>query len=107
MHRLSLLGESWSEAIQLAKLFPDAIRNRNAVAFDQWLEHVLQEVVHQELRRFAQGLTRDLTAVRMAFTASWSNGQTEGHVNRLKTIKRQMYGRASFNLLRIRFLNAA
>ncbi len=107
LHRLSLLGESWSKAIELAKLFPDAIRNRDAVAFDQWLERVLREVVPQELRRFAQGLTRDLAAVRMAFTSPWSNGQTEGHVNRLKTIKRQMYGRASFDLLRIRFLNAA
>ncbi|QDV71892.1 Transposase [Botrimarina mediterranea] len=107
LHRLSLLGESWSKAIELARAFPEAMRDQDGAAFDGWLERALREVVPREVRRFAQGLTRDLAAVRMAFTSSWSNGQTEGHVNRLKTIKRQMYGRASFDLLRIRFLNAA
>jgi len=43
-------------------------------------------------------------AVRAAFTLPWSNGQTEGHVNRLKFLKRQMYGRASVELLRLRVL---
>jgi transposase len=45
--------------------------------------------------------------VRAAVTQEWSNGPVEGHVNRLKTIKRQMYGRAGFVLLRARVLNAA
>jgi transposase len=44
-------------------------------------------------------------AVRAGLTLEWSNGQTEGHVNRLKTLKRQMYGRAGFVLLRHRLLH--
>ena len=56
------------------------------------------------LRRFAEGIRRDEAAVRAAVTETWSNGPVEGHVNRLKTIKRQMYGRAGFVLLRARVL---
>jgi transposase len=59
------------------------------------------------LRRFAEGIRRDEASVQAAVTQKWSNGPVEGHVNRLKTIKRQMYGRAGFVLLRARVLNAA
>jgi transposase len=61
-------------------------------------------VQRAEMRGFARSLRRDLAAVRAAFTLPWSNGQTEGHVNRLKYLKRQMYGRASVELLRLRVL---
>jgi transposase len=50
---------------------------------------------------------RDQDAVFAALQTPWSNGPVEGHVHRLKLIKRQMYGRANFDLLRIRVLNAA
>jgi len=50
-------------------------------------------------------LRRDEAAVRAAASSKWSNGQTEGQVNRLKMMKRQMYGRANFDLLRARVLN--
>lgn len=60
-----------------------------------------------ELRGFASGVRRDLAAVTAALTLDWSQGQTEGQVNRLKTLKRQMYGRASFPLLRQRILHSA
>lgn len=53
---------------------------------------------------FATGLRQDYAAVRAALSEPWSNGQAEGQINRLKTIKRQMYGCASFNLLRKRVL---
>ena len=59
-----------------------------------------------ELRRFAEGIRSDEAAVHAAVTEVWSNGPVEGHVNRLKTIKRQMYGRAGFVLLKARVLNA-
>ncbi len=104
---LTLLGEAWSFGIELARLFPDAMRNQNGEQSDSWLQRALQKDAPREIRRFAHGLCRDLDAVRMAFTSLWSNGQTEGHVNRLKMIKRQIYGRAGFDLLRIRFLHAA
>jgi transposase len=51
-------------------------------------------------------LRRDRAAVEAALAQAWSNGQTEGQVNRLKPIKRQMYGRARFDLLRQRVLHA-
>ena len=107
VHQLSALNTGWSNGITLARMFPDAMRNQNIRQFDDWLEQALQEGAPCNIRRFARGLHRDLAAVRMAFNSPWSNGQTEGHVNRLRMIKRQMYDRASFDLLRIRFLHAA
>lgn len=56
------------------------------------------------LVRFAYGLQKDIAAVRAAVETGWSNGQVEGQINRLKTIQRQMYGRAGFQLLRARIL---
>ena len=53
---------------------------------------------------FSYGLKKDFNAVIAAVETSWSNGQTEGQINRLKAIKRQMYGRAGFHLLRARVL---
>ncbi len=60
-----------------------------------------------ELRSLATGIYRDFDAVRAALTMEYSNGQTEGKVNKLKYIKRQMYGRAEFDLLRQRVLHCA
>ena len=54
--------------------------------------------------RFAYGLQKDLSAVVAAVDRQWSTGQVEGQINRLKTIKRQMYGRAGFDLLHARVL---
>jgi transposase len=53
--------------------------------------------------QFARTLRRDLEAVKLSMTTTWSNGP-EGHINRLKAIKRQMYGRAGFELLKVRVL---
>jgi transposase len=58
-----------------------------------------------ELVRFASGLAEDAAAVSAALTEGWSNGPVEGQVNRLKAIKRSMYGRAGLTLLRARVLN--
>ncbi len=58
-------------------------------------------------QRFAKTLRRDLPAVHNALTEPFSNGPVEGHINRLKTLKRQMYGRAGFELLRARLLSPA
>jgi transposase len=60
-----------------------------------------------DLRPFATALQRDHDAVLAAITLPWSNRPVEGHVNRLKLIKRQMYGRANLDLLRIRVLGKA
>jgi transposase len=58
-----------------------------------------------DLQRFAAGLEADLSAVRAAFNSPWSSGQVEGQINRLKYLKRQMYGRAKLDLMRIRVLH--
>ena len=88
----------------LARNFLGLIHRRDLAGFDQWLERARNCVV-PELRRFATGLRADLDAVRAAFSSPWSSGQVEGHVNRLKFLKRQMYGRAGLDLLRVRVLH--
>jgi transposase len=60
----------------------------------------------QELQRFANGLERDKAAVLAGLTLVHSNGQVEGQVTRIKLIKRMMFGRAGFALLRQRVLHA-
>lgn len=68
-----------------------------------WINRALESNI-PAMKNFAKGLLQDYDAVKAAVTLKWSNGQVEGHVNRLKNIKRQMYGRASFELLRKRVL---
>jgi transposase len=94
-------------ASALAREFRELVRQRQVHALDSWLERARVADAAVELRRFADGLIDDLAAVRAALSLPWSNGQTEGHVNRLKLIKRQMFGRAKFDLLRQRVLCAS
>ena len=68
-----------------------------------WLDDAQQSGIYP-MQRFARTVRRDLDAVTNALTKGWSNGQTEGHINRLKTLKRAMYGRAGAELLRARML---
>jgi hypothetical protein len=70
-----------------------------------WIAAVEQSGI-AELQQFCAGLRRDWEAVVAGLTLAWSNGPTEGEVNRLKLLKRQMYGRAGFTLLRARVLAA-
>ena len=60
-----------------------------------------------ELRGFASGIKRDYAAVKAALSLPWSQGQVEGQITRLKLLKRQMYGRAHFDVLRSRVLRRA
>ncbi len=92
-------------AASLSDEFTRVVRERLAGALEPWIEEALAPESPIDLRRFAKGLRDDLAAVTAALTMSWSNGQTEGQVNRLKLIKRQMFGRAKFDLLRRRVLN--
>ena len=71
-----------------------------------WLDEVETGGI-AELVAFAIGIRRDRAAIDAMLEVAWSNGQVEGQVNRLKTLKRQMYGRANFDLLRQRVLYAA
>ncbi|MDP4025587.1 transposase, partial [Methylobacterium sp. NEAU 140] len=58
------------------------------------------------LKRFAASLQRDAAGITNAIALPWSTGPAEGHISRLKMIKRSMYGRAGFELLRQRVLCA-
>ena len=82
------------------------IRKHEADPFDGWLERV-KEHAPRELKSFAVGLRRDYAAVRAGLSRPESNAQVEGQITRLKLLKRQMYGRAQFDVLRLRVLHAA
>lgn len=86
--------------------FQKAVRERRSDAFEPWLADCRQSQI-AALGRFADGLAQDYAAVFAALDIVWSNGQTEGQFNRLKLLKRQMYGRAKLDLLRRRVLYQA
>jgi transposase len=90
----------------LVQEFQRLVRKRELAAFSVWRENALSSGL-PDLRSFVAGLDRDREAVEAALRLPWSNGPVEGHVNRLKLLKRQMYGRAGFDLLRARVLRAA
>jgi len=87
----------------LAMRFRGILRSKDIQKFGVWLDDAQQSGIYA-MQRFARTARRDLDAVTNALTESWSNGQTEGQINRLKTLKRAMYGRAGPELLRARML---
>jgi transposase len=92
-----------AEARLLAQEFNRILKHRDREAFPNWMERASQSQI-PEMKSLASGLERDRAAVVAALTYRWSNGPTEGHINRLKTLKRAMYGRAKLDLLKIRTL---
>ena len=94
-----------AEAVTLARDFADLVRTRQPDRLDGWLARAATSAL-SALQRFAQGLRDDYAAVRAGVTEPWSNGPVEGHITRLKMLKRQMFGRAHLDLLRRRFLLA-
>jgi len=91
------LAKAWDVASELVKM----IRKELSQPLPNWLAKAEQSGV-SELKSFAKSLREDDSAVTAALTESWSNGPVEGQVNRLKLIKRSMYGRAGWRLLRAR-----
>jgi transposase len=89
--------------VTLARDFRTMVREQQADRLDGWLIAAKGTA----LAGFAEGLKRDLAAVRAALSLPWSTGPVEGQISRLKTIKRTMCGRAGFDLLRHRVLEAA
>jgi len=82
------------------------VRERRGTHLEDWITEV-QGTGPPELRGFSRNLHRDWQAVHAGFTVHWSSGPVEGNINRLTLIKRQMYGRARFDLLRKRVLLAS
>lgn len=89
--------------IGLARDFAAIIRQQKSDELDPWLEKASKSG-YRTWHNFAASLKQDHHAVQAALLYPWSNGPTEGHINRLKCIKRQMYGRAKEDLLRKRVL---
>ncbi len=85
----------------LAREFFRIIRRRDATAWPSWKN----SAKNSPLANFAKHLGQDEAAFLAALQHPWSNGPVEGHVHRLKLIKRSMYGRANFDLLRLRVVN--
>jgi transposase len=91
---------------RLGQTFQQIVQQQESARFDQWLVEAEQSMV-VELKEFAARLRQDYGAVVAALEYPWSNGQVEGQVNKLKLIKRQMYGRAKLDLLKARMLQAS
>ncbi len=89
--------------VMLTQQFALMVRQKEVQALGTWLQAATASGI-TALKGFARGVWNDLCAVREGIVQAWSNGPVEGHVNKLKTIKRQMYGRAKLDLLRARLL---
>ena len=87
----------------LAMRFAGLLRGGGIGKLDVWLRDARHCGLHA-MRSFVRKLRQDIDAVRNAILEPWSNGQVEGQINRLKTLKRAMYGRASVELLRARMM---
>ena len=104
LEQLCQIHEEVALAYQLVQQFAEMLRTRKGGQLDTWLDAVLSTSL-SPLHAFARGIRSDIEAVEAGLILPWSNGMVEGQVNRLKLIKRQMYGRANFDLLRLRVLH--
>jgi transposase len=105
VERLCQLFPRLKTAQELALDFARMVRQRAAESLPGWLRAAAVSQL-KEFVGFARGISEDYEAVRNALAYEWSNGQLEGQVDRLKLIKRMMYGRAKFDLLRARVLHS-
>jgi transposase len=107
--RLSQLRQAHAdldEAIALTEGFATLVRTRDPAALDHWLEQASASTL-KSFQSFAASLRRDYDAVRAGVEQPWSTGPVEGEINRLKMVKRAMFGRAGFPLLQRRVLLAS
>lgn len=105
LHRLGQLAPATAEAIALGQAFAHLLRSRGAERVEEWLTRAAQSSL-RPFQRLAKSFRRDLAAMTAGLTLPWSTGPVEGHINRLKLVKRQMFGRAKLDLLASRFLAA-
>lgn len=103
LDRIAQLHPDLQTAVDLAQDFAVMLRKRLAQRLDAWLERAANSAL-PAFRGFVAGVRRDYIAVKAGLSLPWSQGQTEGQVNRLKFLKRQSFGRANFDLLRLRVL---
>jgi len=101
--RLRAASATLATAYTLVQSFARMARERQGDRLDAWIHDARASGI-AELRGFADGLCTDKVAVQAGLTLPWSQGQTEGFVNKVKMLKRQMFGRAKLDLLRLRVL---
>jgi transposase len=106
LEQICQASDELKRVYDLSQQFIAMVKQREAEQLDAWLTHV-REQGPRELRGLAAGIRRDYAAVRAGLSRPESNGQVEGQITRLKYLKRHMYGRAQFDLLRLRVLHAA
>jgi transposase len=106
MEALRGIDAEFQETMALAEEFAAMVRKQSKMTLAVWLEKTAASVC-PEIQGFAEGIRQDEAAVGAALQEKWSNGPVEGHVNRLKVIKRQMYGRAGLPLLRARVIHGS
>jgi transposase len=104
--QLTAQSPELAEAVALAQNFAALVRQHQPTQLDPWLARAATSAL-LPFQRFAKGLREDYAAVKAGITLPWSQGPIEGQINRLKTLKRQMFGRAHVDLLAQRFLLAA
>lgn len=90
------------EAREIIAAFHLMIRRKTEGDLCAWIERGRASLVAS----FANGIDRDINAVRAAITSGWSNGQAEGQITKLKLVKRQMYGRGKLDLLQARLIGS-
>lgn len=106
--KVDALKKDWPEFATMRRLamrFRGMLKSKSVGKLGSWLKDAQKSGLYA-MQRFARTAQRDIDAVRNAITEPWSNGQTEGQINRLKALKRTMYGRAGPELLRARLLPA-
>ncbi len=106
VQRICQASSDFQTAYELAQNYRTMLKERQEEQFSGWLERAQQSGI-KEFQGFVAGLRRDNAAVVAALSMETSNGQTEGQVHRLKLIKRMGYGRANFDLLRLRVLHGS
>jgi len=104
INRMCAKEPQFKLAQKLALEFYKILKTKNKKSLNRWFDDVSDSELI-DLQRVARGMEADLAAVSEAVVSRWSNGVVEGHVNRLKMLKRQMYGRAGFELLRRRVMS--
>ena len=103
LEEVRALHAELDQVVQLSERYVEMLRERQSTVFDAWMVAAHASAV-AEVRQFARNMRNDEAAIRAALEYPWSQGQVEGQVHRLKLIKRAMYGRAKFDLLRQRVL---
>lgn len=91
------------ELDELVQNFRNLFTEKRSEKLVDWLEKY-EQIDYPYIQSFIRGIQQDMDAVTLSIQEPWSNGPVEGHVNRLKTIKRMMYGRAGFQVLKNRVL---